>query len=267
MSTSSCAWMAYALGLWALQTSPVLAHEFWLEPSHYQPKRGESVPISIRVGQHFKGDSFPYMREEFKKFVIVTSRGEQPVKGVPGDDPAASLKIQESGLAVVSHYSTPEILNFETLEKFETYLQMEGLQHIAQRHLELGKPTRGIKESYSRCAKLLMSVDRALGQDRLTGMPLELVAERNPYELIKGQTLPVRLFHNGKPIRDVQVAAISKVNPEQRTLVRTDDEGRASILLSASGAWLLNAVHMTEPNAGVGADWESLWASMTFAVP
>ena len=251
-----------------LATLPAVAHEFWLEPADFTPRRGENVPISIFIGQKFKGNSYPFIRQEFKKFVVIDARGEKPVKGVDGDDPALNVKFTEQGLVIFAHHSTPEKLEFRTWQEFLTYLEFEGLERIAPLHLQQGKPQTGIKEIYSRCAKLLMSVGGGRGgEDRLTGMPLELVAERNPYWLQPGEPLPVRLYLEGKPAADVMISAISKADPQNRMRVRTDKEGRASLALPASGPWLLNAVHMVPPARGEDAHWSSLWASMTFARP
>ena len=37
--------------------------------------------------------------------------------------------------------------------------------------------------------------------------------------------------------------------------------------LTPPGVWLVKAVHMVPAPAASGADWESLWASLTFEVP
>jgi hypothetical protein len=250
-----------------LTALPAVAHEFWLEPADFTPRRAENVPISIFIGQKFKGNSYPFIRQEFRKFVVIDARGEKPVKGVDGDDPALSTKFSEPGLVIFAHYSTPEKLEFDTWEKFLAYLEFEGLEHIAKLHLQQGKPQTGIKEIYSRCAKLLMSVGGGGGEDRLTGMPLELVAERNPYSLKPGEALSVRLYFEGKPVPDVMISAISKADPENRMRVRTDKEGRARLALPAPGPWLLNSVHMIPPARSDDTHWSSLWASMTFARP
>ncbi|MBI4274984.1 MAG: DUF4198 domain-containing protein, partial [Rhizobiales bacterium] len=190
---------------------------------------------------------------------------EKPVKGVDGDDPAVVMKFTNPGLIVMAHYSTPEKLSFETWEKFEAYLELEGLQRIAPVHRSAGKPITGIKELYSRCAKLLIDVGGgSKGEDRATGMPLEIVALRNPYSLAAGEQLPVRILHEGKPIEGIQITAIAKAEPDKRNNFRTDADGRASIAVPLSGPWLLNAVHMLEPKPGEDAHWTSLWASMTF---
>jgi uncharacterized GH25 family protein len=257
-----------AAGLVLMQMAvPVAAHEFWLDPSTYRPKVGEPVAISIRIGQYFKGTSFPFLREEFRRFVAVDARGETPVKGVDGDDPAVIMTFPRPGLVILAHYSTPETLIFEAWDKFQAYLAMEGLDHIGLLHRRQGKPMTGITEVYSRCAKLLLDVGSGGGDDRAVGLPLELVAERNPYRLTAGEKLPVRLLYQGRPIAGLQITAISKTDPAKRHNVRTDAAGRAEIALPTAGPWLLNAVHMIEPAAGEKAHWTSFWASLNFDRP
>lgn len=246
-------------------TWPAAAHEYWLEPAEFVLQSGQSVPIHIYVGQNFNANSFPYLRDEYKKFVIAEGRSERPVKAVDGDDPI-TLRLTTPGLAIVAAHSVPETLTFDTWDKFEAYLQFEGLEHIAPKHREQGKPMAGIVEHYIRCAKLLLSVGGSSGEDRGLGLPLELVAERNPYRLAPGEALPVRLLHNGKAIAGVQISAFSKADPQARQHVRTDAEGRARIALPTAGPWLLNAVHMVESNTA-NVHWLSWWASMTFARP
>jgi hypothetical protein len=256
--------LAASIATWATLAP---AHEFWLEPGDFAPKVGQRVPISIRIGQNYKGTSYPYIRQEYIRFVVVDRRGETPVKGIDGDDPALTLAFARDGLTVLAHHSTAEVLTFETWDKFESYLKLEGLEHIKPLHLQQGKPQAKIVESYVRCAKLMLKVGSGRGADRLTGMPLELVAERNPYDLAPGEALPVRLYYEGKPIGGVQITAFSKSHAQERQLVRTDGEGRARINLPTAGPWLLNAVHMFEPGPRDKAHWLSLWASLTFARP
>ncbi|MBI3436499.1 MAG: DUF4198 domain-containing protein [Proteobacteria bacterium] len=260
--------LAFATVALALIGAPAArAHEFWLEPKTFSPQVGQSVAINIFIGEHFKGNSYPYGKDEFNKFVVIDAKGERPVRGIDGDEPAVTMKFTTPGLAILAHYSTPETLKLDW-ERFNYYLKLEGLDRIEARHRARNKPMVGITEIYSRCAKLLMSVGAPGGGDRFTGMPLELVAEKNPFTLPPGEALPVRLLFNGKPIADIQIAATAKAAPDKRQLVRTDAEGRAKIDLSiAAGPWLLNAVHMMEPPEGMKADWTSLWASMAFARP
>lgn len=257
-------WIIAAVFLTVI-ASPAMAHEFWLQTDNYSPKRDAKSPVSMHVGQFFKGPSFPYLSDNFVKFSVLQDGRSDPVKGLDGDDPAATLAFKKSGLAVVTFNSVALELTFEEWPKFERYLIKEGLRHIVRRHRAAGKPEIGIKEFYERDAKLLLDVGgTGAGQDRLTGMPLELVAERNPYTLAKDELLPVRLYYKGQPIAGIQITAIAKAAPKTLHKFRTDGQGRAKIPLPSNGPWLLNAVHMIEPTPGEGAHWFSLWASMVF---
>lgn len=241
------------------------AHEFWLEPDIYNPKLREKISIRIKVGQFFKGPTLPYLKDSFNIFEQRQGVKSLPVKGLDGDDPAATLEFVKRGLAVLTLHNKPLSLTFSKWEKFTSYLEKEGLNDISQRHIRAGKPKSGIKELYGRTVKLLLNVGgKGEGQDQYTGMPLELVAERNPYCLKPDEKLPIQLLFQGKPSVGIQVSAISKLYPKTRHIYRTDKNGRALILLKNNGPWLLNAVQMLEPKPGMDAHWFSLWASLVF---
>jgi uncharacterized GH25 family protein len=109
--------------------------------------------------------------------------------------------------------------------------------------------------------------DAGSGYDRVLGLRLELIPEKNPYTLAPGQDLPVRLLYGGAPLVGAKVAAVPKDQPSRQVAQRTDAQGRVRLRLERPGVWLVKAVHMIAAPAGSGADWESFWASLTFALP
>lgn len=261
------------ISIWILLVGSVLslplnAHEFWLQTGEFRPRAGTKVPVSIHVGQFFKGPSFPYLSDNFVNFSLHQNGVTRQVKGLDGDDPAATVSFSKSGLAIMTFNSVMFEVTFDEWKKFTDYLEKEGLQHIITRHRAAGKSETGIREFYERYAKLLLDVgEMGFGEDRLTGMPLELVAERNPYRLAADEKLPVRLYYRGKPIPNIQITAIAKADPKMLHKFRTDAKGRVAIPLPSKGPWLLNAVHMIELPPEEGAVWFSLWASMVFKRP
>lgn len=245
---------------------PSLAHEFWLEPDNYNPAADAKVVISHNYGQYFKGDGLPYVGEWHQRYVVFDGKKEKSVRGYDGDLPAIETKFDDPGLKIFGYFGTPEPQVYDTLEKYDAYLRKVGLDHIVGQHRALGKPETKIRELYARNAKMLLGVGNAKGADRALGLPLELIAERNPYTLKAGDTLPVRLLYRGKPIAGVRVVTFDTQDPKNPSATVTDAAGRAQIALPASGAYLLNAVHMFEPAPGEETDWTSLWASLTFSV-
>jgi uncharacterized GH25 family protein len=222
--------------------------------------------INHNYGQYFKGDGLPYVGEWHQRYVVFDGDEERTVRGFDGDLPAVQTSFDASGLKIFGYFGTPEPQVYDTLEKYEAYLRKVGLDHIIEQHRALGKPDTKIRELYARNAKMLLGVGGAEGKDRALGLPLELIAERNPYTLKRGDTLPVRLLYKGKPIAGVKVVTFDTQNPKNPSGTVTDAAGRAQIALPASGAYLLNAVHMFEPASGEKTDWTSLWASLTFAI-
>jgi uncharacterized GH25 family protein len=249
-----------------LLTGPALrAHDFWIEPSSFHPEPGARVAVQLRVGEHLQGDPVARDPGRIERFAVVGAAGEARVGGVAGADPAGWLSAPASpGLYWIVYDSNHASVE-QTAEKFDRYLGEEGLERIRA----LGPSKTGtVKEIYSRCAKSLLSVGgTGTGWDRALGLELELVPERNPYDLKTGETLPMRLLYRGKPLDGALVVAIPAAAPETKVSARTDAQGRCELRLDRPGLWLIKTVHMVPaPPApeDTGADWESLWASVTF---
>jgi uncharacterized GH25 family protein len=248
-----------------LFTIPVSAHDFWIEPSTFRPAPGGRVAVRLRVGQGLLGDPVPREPQRIERFAAVGGMGEMGVPGVPGMDPAGFVSPSSPGLLWIVYDSGHESVQLDSA-KFDSYLGEEGLERIRKLH----KPGP-VKEIYSRCAKSLLSVGAGpgAGYDRVLGLELELVAEKNPYALKPGEELPLRLLYHGKPLDGALLVAIpkSKSGKDAKLSARSDSRGRAALRLDRPGVWLVKAVHMVPAPKGSGAEWESLWASLTFELP
>lgn len=250
--------------------SPASSHEFWIEPEDYAVDSGEQIRADIRVGQDFRGDAFPFIPARFKSFEQHDGLGVRDVDGQIGDFPALSAKPRAEGLTLFTYASTERSITFQQWDKFQEYLDYEGLDNIPERHEARGLPRDRIREIYFRCAKTLVNVgDQAIGEDRATGMPIELVAKANPATIKPGEPLQFQLLWQGQPLPDTQVSLFHKPTDgteATRVLTRSDDAGNVAFTLDAAGAFMAAAVHMTVPAPEQDADWQSHWATLTFAV-
>ena len=252
--------------LWALSAPALLAHNFWIEPTTFTPAVGQRVAVRLRVGVELQGDPVPRDPNLIKRFVAVGPSGEAPVPGVPNTEPAGFEMFSAPGLYTIVYESGRSPVEMEAA-KFEQYLKEEGLETVAAARARQDKSAAGAKEVFSRCAKALIAVGGpGSGHDRVFGQRLELVAEKNPYALAGGGELPVRLLYEGKPLAGALVMALQRGRPDKLT-ARSDSKGRVILKLDRPGFWLIKAVHMIPAPADAGADWESLWASLTFALP
>jgi uncharacterized GH25 family protein len=250
---------------------PATAHEYWIEPLKFQVKVDGEIIANQKVGQDFKGNNYPLIPQEFITSGLFSLKPKLPFKGDIGDIPALKVRPQHAGLHVLVVSTTPDRLTYEKFAKFQTFVKAQGLDWAVGEHRKRGLPETGFTEAYSRHAKALVQVGPARGNngthDVVVGMPIELVAEKNPYALplSPGVKLPVRLLWQGKPLKQSQIKIFHK-NSDKLDIsnIRTDDEGRALVPLGLGGKFMLSAVQIIPWNEKPGVQWRSYWASMTF---
>ncbi len=274
--------LALLLGLGA--TSPAAAHDFWIVPSSFHPAPTAPLAIRLRVGEGLHGDPVPREPARIERFAIVgpgATGAERPILGPPAAEPAGFATLPAPGLYQIVYRSHRERVDLPAA-KFEDYLTLEGLQSISALRRSRGESAKPSTEVFSRCAKALVLSASAAGAadathptmtgfDKPLGIELELVPEKNPYQLAAGAELPLRLLYRGRPLAGSEVVALSfkhasKTAPD-RIAGRTDREGRVALRLPEGGFWLVETVHMLEAPAETGVNWESLWASLTFDLP
>ncbi|MGI4874206.1 MAG: DUF4198 domain-containing protein [Janthinobacterium lividum] len=269
-----------------LATTVALAHEFWLQPGSFRVAAGQAVPVRLLVGGNFTGEAWPRPTRKVLRFVCLGAFGPADSTDLrPAlltDSVAPVLRCAGPGTQTVLLTSRPSFSELDP-EKFTAYLREEGLDLALRRREELGQTkTKPGREAYRRCAKTLLlaspgTAARALNPKADTlfrqplGLPLELVAEQNPYRLKAGAALTVRVLRFGQPVTGalVQVWEAGAAPGQGHFSTRTNREGRVLLRLPGAGPYLLATVQMeTAPPALVSrADWLSTWASLTFGGP
>lgn len=249
------------------------AHEFWISPETYRAPVGDAVLANLRVGEEFRGAVQSYVPRNFARFEVLTSDGAVPVEGRIGDLPALNSDVLPEGLAVVVHETTTRELTWDEWERFEAFAEHKGLGDVAAMHVERGLDQIDVREDYIRYAKSLIAVGHGRGEDSVAGLRTELVALANPYTDDLAGALPVQLWLDGEPRRTSQVEVFARPvdgGDAELTLYETDGNGIVVISVAPGMEYLVNAVTLepVEYSDGTdGAEWRTLWASLTFEVP
>jgi len=249
----------------ALMGVPLAAHDMWIEPATFFPQSGQIVSLRLRVGQDLLGDPLLLDPSLVNQFVVSDGDGVRPVVRRDGRDPAGLVRLITTGVHVIGYRSNPSTIEIPA-DTFNQYLKEEGLDAVSAQRARRNETRAPAREIFSRCAKsLVFSGAAAAAQgDRPLGFTLELVAERNPYQLRADQDLPVRLTYESRPLAGALVVAINRLNPADKVSARTDADGRVRFRLRHDGMWLIKAVHMVPAPADAHAEWASFWASLTF---
>jgi hypothetical protein len=253
-----------------LACNTAAAHEFWLASSRYLGGPGAPVTVRALAGTGFRGEEKPWDPGHAIRFVAKTARSIDLTRAAsPGDFTWASFAPSDAGGAMVAFES-----GFTPIElpaaQFEKYLADEGLDvPLAARHRV--RSVAAGRERYRRCAKVWLSGNAA---DRATapiGMPFEIVPLSAPGA---DAALRVRVLWKGRPLGGALVKAWRAplgTDPASRDSIpvtwsaRTDARGEIVAPVSQSGEWLLSVVQMVPCPDRDEADWESTWASLTFA--
>jgi len=254
-------------------SSPILAHEFWLEPLDFTPAAGNSVKVQIRNGQKFSGIELAYFDNRIVMFDWLQSGQRAPVVARAGDAPAVNVANGGDGLVVLVYQSTPSLLTYREWALFANFVTHKGSPEAIGRHRARALPKVNFKEIYTRYCKTLIGGGSAKGQDAPTGMEAEIVALANPYTEDLRQGMPVQVLYQGVPRAHAQIEVFERTLSGEIivSMLQADGTGHAMVPVTQGHEYLLDSVVLREPTAALfqekGAVWQSLWASLTFAVP
>jgi uncharacterized GH25 family protein len=264
------------LAILLLGAAPARAHEFWLAPSTYRAARGDSVLMKVFVGTGFRGEVKPYAST---RVVAWAARAEKMddlrETSVNGDEVFGRWRAEDGGGAVVAYESNFVTISLPAAE-FDSYLELEGLDGPLAARAAAGARAGEGRERYERCPKTWIAGTDLKRITQPVGQSIELVPLGDPSA---PGALSVKLLFRGEPLAGALVrawnqplahgasptdgAARDSVGPLAHA--RTNAKGVATLPLPKSGEWMVSAVHMVPSSDPRSADWESYWASLTFA--
>lgn len=243
------------------------AHEFWIEPSTFETQPGVIVHLGLRNGERLAGQIVPRDSERIERFFAVGPQGEHDVVGRSGA-PTSMTRAADPGWHTIVYHSKPAPQQLPAA-RFEDYLREEGLEHVVGLRAARGENNAPGREVYSRCAKALVfaGVDKSTGFSRRVGLPLEIVLESDPRHLDRDELLRLKVLFSNQPLEGVRVVGANERDPRNLLTATTDAQGQASFPAHETGTWLVTTLHMVRVDDKPDVDWESYWASLSFAIP
>ena len=127
-----------------------------------------------------------------------------------------------------------------------------------------------VLERYGKHVKAILQVGDERTDDykvRL-GYPAEIVPLVNPYVMSVGDELVVQCLVDGESVSGQLVIAGGQ--SADGTIAerngRTDESGKIRFTIDRPGRWYIKFVHMVKLESDPDVDYESKWATLTFAV-
>ncbi len=252
---------------------PAICHEFWIEPQAYQVAPDEKMQAVLLNGQEFEGSELGFLPLRFTRFTMASGMRQANVENRIGARPALDTPPLAEGLHAIGYQSRMSTLGYSEWEKFMKFADHKDFQDIQARHDARGLPRTGFNEGYWRLAKSLIGVGHAQGTDFRQRLAVEFVALDNPYTDDVSAGLRVQLFYLDDIVADGQVELFEKApdGTVNITLHRTGADGISTLPVKPGHSYLIDHVVLREPTAELAAQadivWETLWASLTLAIP
>ncbi|MDA8846464.1 DUF4198 domain-containing protein [Candidatus Pelagibacter sp.] len=242
----------------------VQAHELWLEPINFKFNNKEISKIHINIGQNLMGASFGYY-DPHKKSLHLENKNK--VINLPqrnGNFPAIQTLILDKGFHIINYETNFEFLKYESLEKFEDFLNNQNFQSVLGKLDKNKLPT----ENYKRFAKALMTDGNKGFFIQKPKLDFEIIALNSPYNL-NNNLFEFQLFEKGNPLKNWQITVFSRDKENSyKEIVKTNINGIGIIRVFKNRTYLLSSVKLEKANyiekLKHKSDWFSFWASLTF---
>jgi uncharacterized GH25 family protein len=249
------------------------AHNLWLNPGNHYPQVGETVEIGIGWGHKFPASrTDEEVKENAVEEITALDPDGQPVNLERESKSNYRLKVEKQGVYLIS----------ARIKSGFFTMTSEGRKWGNKKEVENADKCT----SFNIDAKTLIVAGG--GDKNLSGLmnqPLEVVPLKDPAGLKKGDSFPIKVLFNGKPLAGLAVKATyagyedpaAASSQEEKTAAKkgeagksasekgrkgagsrcpvetaTDDNGQAVIKVDTSGYWLATLSHRTPyPDAGV----------------
>ncbi|NUP72154.1 MAG: DUF4198 domain-containing protein [Gemmatimonadaceae bacterium] len=259
------------------------AHDLFLRPRDFVVRAGSEVQVRVLNGT-FTTSEAAVARNRLRELTVAGPAGiSHPDHAAWSDTVKESrwrVTLREPGTHVLGASLEPKTIRLSGTE-FNGYLLEEGLPQVHAAR----KAARQLGDSaHERYAKHVKALVRVQGEGRVTTSPAdtayrlalgyaaELVPLDDPYRLAPGGSLRVRALVDGRPVANLVVQAGGRTPSGRRIAqreARTDAAGIARFALGARGIWYVKFISMrpVAASAGDSVNYESKWATLTFARP
>jgi hypothetical protein len=260
-----CRCLTACAAVLCLDAAAARAHDTWLLPARFAVTPGSTVRLDLTSAMQFPEPETAVAADRLAATGTRLGGQTRPLDAKAGGEKTLVLEaaLPTAGIAVLWVESRPRTLSLQPAEVEEYLDEIGAPDGVRARWKKDGR----WRESYRKIAKTFVragdgAADRSWAEP--VGTALEIVPEQDPTALRAGDTLAVRVLHNGTALPRFSVAAVA--GGQAHGLLRTTDEqGRVRFPLDRPGPWLIKGT-LIEPSRVPDTDWESIFATLTVSV-
>lgn len=264
------------------------ADDFWLVPNAFYVDAGSEIVLRGQTSSQFPTSRIAVAVERVAEAKLIDESGARAIRGLAVQGRSLLIRDRPSreGQYVVALSIHPRSVR-ESAEGFRRYLDAEGAtaarERVEREGLLAGKDS--VTRRYAKYAKAIVQVGSAGTRAfaRPAGHVIEFLPLRDPGSLRSGDTLELRLVFRGSPLMGVPVHSdVADLNTDRDAASADahaghggaaapitylpDANGIVRVPLTRPGMWSIRTIHVTQAAAGSGADWDTHWGTLVFAL-
>lgn len=247
----------------------IFGHEFWIQPDKFIYKRTEPINIKFLVGENFDGDNWTGNKDKVNSlrlyFADVSDKNlDDNLSNNNGD--SLQLAMIDEGTVMMTLNTKNSFIDLEA-EKFNEYLEKDGLTEAKEYRQKNGDTIKNGLENYQRSVKTIFQVGERFTNvyKQKTDLPLDIIPTEHPYKVAKDGNFKLKVFFLGEKLKNSKVKVWHKLdNKVSQQDYITDDEGEIKFFLSGEGEWMVSCVKMVRLQNDPQAEWQSYWGSLTW---
>lgn len=249
----------------------VQAHDYWLEPDHFQVRPGQEIQLKLFLGQDFQAEKEQVLQADripsMDLYASPLRRTDLFRAECLDKSPVAIFSVKKPGTWLVALERNLAVISFGRKGFFE-YLQHEGI-NLSPETESFPSDRKSVRERYQRSLKTLLQCGDKTSRIATSPIhqPLQIVAMQNPYRLPLPGKLGFKVLYQGKPLAATQVTIAHRLHGKISVVRKiTNGKGMVSLPVQPEGRWLVRCVHLERAPVDnpQKADWESWWTSLTF---
>ena len=252
-----------------LLTFSLAGHDLYIRPAKSVTAPNEKIRVEYHSGDAFPLSQSTVVLERLKDAKRISAEGEAAFEAIRNE---AKMTVATATAPSKGHFwlisrTTPNFIQLDPT-KFEEYLSHEGLGRISAWRKQNNESALPGREIYSKFVKSLLVAGAGDGSyTKPAGLTIEFVPLEDPYAAKPGATVRFQLLFRGKPAAghevELQWATGSRV--DRSILGNTDANGIVNVPVKSGSFHKLHAIIMERREDRKAADWESYWATLTFA--
>ena len=248
----------------------VHAHDLFLKLDSYFLTPNSKATVSVMNGTFQESDA-AVARDRIVNLSLLgpgfsASSGDSVVWRAEEKKSVMEFRTGAPGTYVIG-ISTKTRENTRTGAEFNKFLEEDGMPDVLAARKKNNELEKGATQRYSKYVRAIFQVGDSRSDDYKKSLdhPIELIPQKNPYSLKRGETIPILCLLNGKPLTNQFITAGWETidNKIHSVNARSDAGGIVRFALTNSGKWFVKTIHM-EKVAEPGLDYESKWATLTF---